>query len=65
MEDADGKNRACVNYSCIFDRHLTKLLNPFFSCNCGWSEQIARIDEGVKRWQKEKGELEAKIAGIE
>jgi hypothetical protein len=28
-------------------------------------EQIARIDEGVKKWQEEKGEIEAKIAGIE
>jgi integrase len=28
-------------------------------------EQVARIGEGVKRWQEEKGELEAKVAGIE
>ena len=28
-------------------------------------EQIAKIGEGVKRWQEEKGEIEAKIAGIE
>jgi hypothetical protein len=28
-------------------------------------EQIARIGEGVKKWQEEKGEIEAKIAGIE
>jgi integrase len=28
-------------------------------------EQVAKIDEGVKRWQEEKGKLEAKIAGIE
>ena len=28
-------------------------------------EQIAKIGEGVKKWQKEKGEIEAKIAGIE
>jgi site-specific recombinase XerD len=27
-------------------------------------EQIERIGEGVKRWQMEKGEIEAKIAGI-
>jgi hypothetical protein len=27
-------------------------------------EQIAKIGEGVKRWQEEKGEIEAKIAGI-
>jgi hypothetical protein len=29
------------------------------------AEQVAKIGEGVKRWQEEKGELEAKIAGIE
>ena len=28
-------------------------------------EQIAKIGEGVKKWQEEKGEFEAKIAGIE
>ena len=28
-------------------------------------EQIEKIGEGVKKWQKEKGEIEAKIAGIE
>jgi len=28
-------------------------------------EQIAKIGEGVKRWQEEKVEIEAKIAGIE
>jgi site-specific recombinase XerD len=28
-------------------------------------EQVAEIGEGVKKWQKEKGENEAKIAGIE
>jgi hypothetical protein len=28
-------------------------------------EQIAKIGDGVKKWQDEKGELEAKIAGIE
>jgi hypothetical protein len=28
------------------------------------SEQIAKIGEGVKKWQKEKDEVEAKIAGI-
>ena len=28
-------------------------------------EQVARIGEGVRRWQKEKGEIEAKILGIE
>jgi site-specific recombinase XerD len=28
-------------------------------------EQVAKIGEGVKKWQVEKGELEAKIAGIE
>jgi integrase len=28
-------------------------------------EQIAKIGEGVKRWQEEKGVIEAKIAGIE
>jgi site-specific recombinase XerD len=28
-------------------------------------EQVERIEGGVKRWQQEKGELEAKIAGIE
>jgi hypothetical protein len=28
-------------------------------------EQIAKIGEGVKKWQEEKGEIEAKIAGIE
>jgi integrase len=27
-------------------------------------EQVAEIGEGVKRWQEEKGEIEAKIAGI-
>jgi integrase len=27
-------------------------------------EQIAKISEGVKKWQEEKGEIEAKIAGI-
>jgi site-specific recombinase XerD len=28
-------------------------------------EQAAKIGDGVKRWQEEKGEIEAKIAGIE
>ena len=28
------------------------------------SEQIVQVGEGLKRWQEEKGELEAKIAGI-
>jgi integrase len=28
-------------------------------------EQVAKIGEGVKKWQMEKGEIEAKIAGIE
>jgi integrase len=28
-------------------------------------EQVAKIGEGVKRWQEEKGEIEAKIAGVE
>jgi integrase len=28
-------------------------------------EQVAKIGEGVKRWQEEKDELEAKVAGIE
>jgi integrase len=28
-------------------------------------EQVAKIGAGVKRWQEEKGELEAKIAGFE
>ncbi|MCW4054480.1 MAG: site-specific integrase, partial [Candidatus Bathyarchaeota archaeon] len=28
-------------------------------------EQVVKIGEGVKRWQEEKGELEAKVAGIE
>jgi len=28
-------------------------------------EQIAKIGEGVEKWQEEKGEIEAKIAGIE
>ena len=29
------------------------------------SEQIAKVGEGLKKWQEEKGKLEAKIAGIE
>jgi len=28
-------------------------------------EQIAKLGEGLKKWQEEKGEIEAKIAGIE
>jgi site-specific recombinase XerD len=28
-------------------------------------EQVAKIGEGVKKWQEERGEIEAKIAGIE
>ena len=28
-------------------------------------EQVAKIDEGVKKWQVEKGELEARLAGFE
>ena len=28
------------------------------------SEQIVKVGEGLKRWQEEKGDLEAKIAGI-
>jgi hypothetical protein len=28
-------------------------------------EQIAKVGEGVKKWQEEKGAIEAKIAGIE
>jgi hypothetical protein len=27
-------------------------------------EQVAKIGDGVKKWQLEKGEIEAKIAGI-
>ena len=34
---------------------VTRLLN----------EQVAKIGEGVKKWQEEKGEIEAKIAGID
>jgi flagellar assembly factor FliW len=28
-------------------------------------EQVPEIGEGVKKWQEEKGKLEAKIAGFE
>jgi len=28
-------------------------------------EQVAKIGDGVKRWQEEKGEIEAKIVGFE
>jgi hypothetical protein len=28
-------------------------------------EQVEKISEGVKKWQEEKGKLEAKIAGFE
>jgi hypothetical protein len=28
-------------------------------------EQVAKIGEGIERWQEEKDKLEAKVAGIE
>jgi hypothetical protein len=28
-------------------------------------EQVAKIGEGLKRWQEQKAEIDAKIAGIE
>jgi hypothetical protein len=41
-----------------------KLLNEEVSSTRLVGEQAAKIGEGLKRWQIEKGEIEAKIAGI-
>ena len=39
-------------------------LNEKIAVSLLMGEQIAKIGEEVKKWQKEKGEIEAKIAGI-
>ena len=40
-------------------------LNKKFEEQNQLGEEIAKVGEGVKKWQEEKGEIEAKIAGIE
>ncbi len=47
-----------------FKKHVAEL-NEKIAVTRLVGEQIAKIGEGVKKWQEEKGEIEAKIAGIE
>ena len=47
-----------------FKKHVAEL-NEKIAVAGLVGEQIASIGEGVKKWQEEKGEIEAKIAGIE
>ena len=47
-----------------FKKHVAEL-NEEIAVTRLVGEQIASIGEGVKKWQVEKGEIEAKIAGIE
>jgi len=46
-----------------FKKRVTEL-NEEIAVTRLMGEQIAKIGEGVKKWQEEKGEIEAKIAGI-
>ena len=46
-----------------FKEQVAKL-NEEITVNRLVGEQVAKIGEGVKRWQVEKGEIEARIAGI-
>ena len=46
-----------------FKEQVAKL-NEEIAVNRLVGEQVAKIGEGVKRWQVEKGEIEARIAGI-
>ena len=47
-----------------FKKHVAEL-NEEIAVTRLVGEQIAKVGEGVKKWQEEKGEFEAKIAGIE
>ena len=47
-----------------FKKHVAEL-NEEIAVTRLVGEQIAKVGEGVKKWQEEKGEIEAKIAGIE
>ena len=47
-----------------FKKHVAEL-NEEIAVTRLVGEQIAEIGEGVKKWQEEKGEIEAKIVGIE
>lgn len=46
-----------------FKKRVTELKEELASTRL-LGEQVAKIGEGVKKWQEEKGEIEAKIAGI-
>ncbi len=47
-----------------FKKHVAEL-NEEIAVTRLVGEQTAEIGEGLKKWQEEKGEIEAKIAGIE
>ncbi len=47
-----------------FEKQVAKLNEEMAAARL-LGEQVLKIGEGVKRWQKEKGELEAKLAGFE
>ncbi len=47
-----------------FEKRVAKLNEEMAAARL-LGEQVLKIDEGVKRWQKEKGELEARLAGFE
>ena len=46
-----------------FNRRVAELKQELANTRL-MGEQVEKIGEGVKKWQQEKGELEAKIAGI-
>jgi hypothetical protein len=48
----------------VFEKRMAEL-NEEIAVTRLIGEQVAEIGEGVKRWQEEKGEIEAKIAGVE
>ncbi len=47
-----------------FEKRVAEL-NQEIAATRLFGEQVAKIGEGVKKWQEEKGEIEARIAGIE
>ncbi len=47
-----------------FEKQVAKLNEEMAAARL-LGEQVIKIGEGVKRWQKEKSELEAKLAGFE
>ena len=47
-----------------FEKQVAKLNEDIAAARL-LGEQVIKIGEGVKRWQKEKSELEAKLAGFE